>query len=296
MQSSCALVGDGTAKCWGSNGYGQLGTGDGAEHATAAPVVGLSGLKMLASGDYHACALGFDGVVSCWGGLLEDRRLPLAVPGLSDIVMIAAGGSHNCALRRDGTVWCWGHHFDGSVPEPIAVDGITDAKFIATGDSQGCAVLADGSVSCWGQSEDTSPSASAQGVSFVAQLALGNGFVCALTTQFRVSCWGNQAPTGNPENVVVLTANQGSACIAQPNTFPQCSGGGQLASVGLSESSNGEPDLAQLKGVAIGAYHGCFVVGDPGARAAFCWGGNPRGQLGAYVEGSGSPVRVLDFP
>jgi alpha-tubulin suppressor-like RCC1 family protein len=297
VQSSCALVGDGTAKCWGSSGYGQLGTGvKGAEQATAATVVGLSGLKMLASGEYHACALDFDGIVSCWGGLLLDDRPPFAVPGLSDVAMIAAGGSHTCALRRDGRVLCWGHKFDGSVPQPIAVDGITDAKFIATADGHGCAALAGGAVSCWDQGDDMTLSASAQGVSDAALVAVGGGFSCVLTTQFRVNCWGSQAPSGNPEDVVVLTANERSACIAQPNTFPQCSGGNQLASTGLGESTNRELDLAQIKGVAIGAYHGCVVAGDPGARSAFCWGSNSRGQLGARVEDSVTPVRVLDFP
>jgi alpha-tubulin suppressor-like RCC1 family protein len=300
MQSSCALVGDGTAKCWGSNGYGQLGIGEwGVENVGPVPVVGLSGLKMLASGDFHACALGFDGVVSCWGGLLADDRPPFAVPGLSDVDMIAAGGSHTCALRLDGTVWCWGHGYDGSVPQPIAVEGITDAKFVATGDSQGCAILADGSVSCWDQSEVTTLTASAQGVSDAAQVVVSDaGFSCLLTTQFRVSCWGGLPPSGNPEDVVVLTASERSACIAQPNTFPQCSrngGGGQLAAMG-SESTNRELDLAQIKGVSIGPYHGCVVAGDPSARSAFCWGGNARGQLGAGVDDSGTPVRVLDFP
>jgi alpha-tubulin suppressor-like RCC1 family protein len=259
-------------------------------------VVGLGRLKMLASGDYHACALDDDGVVSCWGGLLNDDRPPFAVPGVSDVVMIAAGGSHTCALRRDGTVWCWGHRFDGSVPEPSAVDGITNAKFIATEDVHGCAALADGSISCWEETDDNTLSASAQGVTGAALVVVGNAFSCALTTQFRVNCWGSQAPSGNPEDVVILTANDRSACIAQPNTFPQCSGNNQLASTGLADSTNRELDLAQIKGVAIGAYHGCVVVGEAESRAAFCWGSNSWGQLGAGGDGSGTPVRVTDFP
>jgi hypothetical protein len=133
-------------------------------------------------------------------------------------------------------------------------------------------------------------------VTDAALVVVGNGFSCALTTQFRVSCWGSQAPSGDPEGVVILTANDRSACIAQLNTFPECSGGNQLASAGLAESTNRDLDLARIEGVAIGKYHGCVVTGDPGARSAFCWGGNSRGQLGAYVEDSGSPVRVLDFP
>jgi len=251
---------------------------------------------MLASGDYHACALDLDGVVSCWGGLLNDDRPPLAIPGLSDVVMIAAGGAHTCALRRDGTVWCWGHGFDGSVPQPVAVDGITDATFIATQDYNGCAALADGSVSCWDQSDGTTQAASAQGVRDAALVVVGNTFSCALTTQSRVNCWGSQAPSGNPENVVILTAYGSSACIAQPNTFPQCSGGNQLATTGLADITNPELDLARIKGVSIGAYHGCVVVGDLGARAAFCWGSNSWGQLGTGGGDSGAPVRVLNFP
>jgi hypothetical protein len=300
VQSSCALVGDGTAKCWGNNDYGQLGNGEKRGGALkAAPVIGLSGLKMLASGEYHVCALTFEGTVSCWG-LINDSSTPLPVSGLSDIAMIAVSASDSCALRRDGTVWCWAKNSD-----PVAVVGIDDATFIAVGNAHRCAVLADGSVKCWGSNgggelgDGTTASSQApvwaKGMTDAVLLALGSGFSCALTTQLRASCWGDRAPSGTADDVVLLTADDESACIAQVGTFPQCSGS-ELPAMGLTGLVDADLDLAELKGMAFDSGHGCVVVGDAGARSAWCWGSNVWGQLGAGTEASSAPVRVEQFP
>src|SRR6185503_15623744 len=75
---SCALLQDGTVKCWGHNGFGQLGADpDGAtpeteDSATAIPVVGLPDpadheVVALTTGSAHTCALLDDNTVFCWG-------------------------------------------------------------------------------------------------------------------------------------------------------------------------------------------------------------------------------------
>jgi alpha-tubulin suppressor-like RCC1 family protein len=76
-EHSCALLtGSGNPVCWARNCRGQVGaeTYTSVLHATPyslytapSPVQGLAGVKAIAAGAYHACALLGDGSVKCWG-------------------------------------------------------------------------------------------------------------------------------------------------------------------------------------------------------------------------------------
>lgn len=62
----------GAAHCWGSNNWGSLGagtgTGVGSSSAVPVPVVGLNaGVRTLANGSYHGCAVLEQGAIRCWG-------------------------------------------------------------------------------------------------------------------------------------------------------------------------------------------------------------------------------------
>jgi len=64
---ACALLNDGSIKCWGDNTYGQLGDDARYGSNTPLPVSGLSGATAVDLGLQHSCALLQDGTVSCWG-------------------------------------------------------------------------------------------------------------------------------------------------------------------------------------------------------------------------------------
>ncbi|MFY8159445.1 MAG: RCC1 domain-containing protein, partial [Ilumatobacteraceae bacterium] len=58
---SCALMSNGTVKCWGDAAYGQLGNGNFNPQKTPVSVlasegVGLSGVSAISTGTWHACA------------------------------------------------------------------------------------------------------------------------------------------------------------------------------------------------------------------------------------------------
>jgi alpha-tubulin suppressor-like RCC1 family protein len=75
--STCALLSDHTAWCWGDNAYGELGTGSLIPGFLPAPtpVQGLSNVVQLASGPggYTVCALLDDSSVRCWGANYADQ-------------------------------------------------------------------------------------------------------------------------------------------------------------------------------------------------------------------------------
>ncbi len=64
---TCAALSDGSARCWGANGNGQLGTGS-LGSLTPLPVVNLGPdvFSVTARGS-HTCALNRSGAIQCWG-------------------------------------------------------------------------------------------------------------------------------------------------------------------------------------------------------------------------------------
>lgn len=319
VQHSCALVGDGTAKCWGSNDYGQLGNGGGSGVSQAASVVGLDNVSSLAATDYGTCALTAAGSVYCWGlgptdtnampG--EDPGTPHALTGFTQITMIATGTAHLCALRSDGKVLCTGVATDaiGGTGSVNVVSGIENATFVAAGHDHSCAILMDGSVQCWGSnqygqvgslaSSSTAVPVPVEGVTGARMLALGREFSCAITTDFSVTCWGTDFPP-SLEDVIGIAAREGNACLAKVDGTVVCFGE-ELATEsgirsGLCAATVPGFDLEHLEGLAVSPIHACAVVGDGAARATWCWGNDKRGQLGTGPNDGGGPERVPLFP
>jgi hypothetical protein len=128
----------GNVTCFGDNHFGQRGIGDFEE--TDIAITALTGAKELALGDSHACALGDDGRVHCWGkntagavgptwlasppcGAHTCEPSSVEVNGLPPIAAIAAGGDRTCALAVDATLWCWGGENDREFGAPVRVAG-----------------------------------------------------------------------------------------------------------------------------------------------------------------------------
>ena len=146
---ACALLASGTARCWGANYGGQLGTGT--RNQALRPVTvsnpggtgPLSGVVHLETGEGHTCAMKNNGQDLCWGynnhgqvgdGSTTDRLRPVGVANPSGSrFMIGAtgidgGGYHSCAVVN-ATIRCWGFNEAGEVgdgtrtqrPRPVTV-------------------------------------------------------------------------------------------------------------------------------------------------------------------------------
>lgn len=170
---SLAVKTDGTAWSWGSNQFGQLGTGNTTARTTPGAVTGVTGVTAVAAGGSTSYFLLSDGTVRSVGlhnsnglttGMLGDGSsvgmvtTPVTVSGLTSVTQIAAGQSHALALKSDSTVWAWGENglgqlgvgstTDSNVPVPVA--GLPPIAAVGAGPSSSFAIGTDGSVWAWG--------------------------------------------------------------------------------------------------------------------------------------------------
>ena len=96
---TCAVRNDGTVRCWGNNGSGQLGDTSFTDRPTPVAVGGLTTAVAVSAGSTcHTCALLADGTVRCWGdndygqlgdGTTTNGATPVPVAGIRPAAAIA---------------------------------------------------------------------------------------------------------------------------------------------------------------------------------------------------------------
>ncbi len=222
---TCAVLTDGTVRCWGAGGGYQLGNGGTSTFPTPQSVLGLEDASIqVSTGGSTSCALLVDGRVSCWGygspytstGSAGNPHKPTA--GLTDPLGVTAvalsGGSaaaadSHCALLASGQVKCWGMvPGDGSsfsVSPQTVLLGTRRAVAVDTCGTHSCAVMADGKVRCWGYNFDgqlgigsaTSPiwvpvevAGLSNAIAVSTACYTGDSYTCAVRADGRVYCWG----------------------------------------------------------------------------------------------------------
>lgn len=307
ISGSCAVVSQGveqgTVRCWGGNGHGDLGLGGSSISGYSTkplPVVNVTNAVQVAAADEHVCALLATGHIKCWGksiglgngveGPEFGEPTPVAVVNVANAVQITAAYGDACALLDDGHVDCWGANVEGRLGPggggeedhytPVTIPGVANAVEVTADREVTCARLEGagievGRVECWGSD---------------AHGAFGDGTngLAHLTP----------SPVAGVPSAIQITAGEDHLCAlvheaGQPVGQIKCWGWdafGQLGDDNLGYIRKAEYVVEEQRlpvsgaeHVSAGAEHTCAVFRSgaafKGATVA-CWGSDARGQLG----------------
>ncbi len=258
------LKSDGTVLAWGSNGSGQLGTGNYTSSTTPVAVPGLAGVVDVAARGSFSMALKADGTVWVWGNNSDNlagyatsggvfRNVPTQVAGMKNMIGIAAAfdGLTAFALDKNRAAWSWGNNGNGELGNgsgpkgvPAQIANTSDVTRISATNSQVVALRSSGAALAWGYNNSADSlrvggykgsyaPASAVNVSTIATLEAvpsnTSGLFMATDAQGNVLSWGDT-------NSGLLTCHQvsGSATgsLSQPYTITGLTGITQVAGGG----------------------------------------------------------------
>lgn len=175
-----ALTADNKLYAWGSNTYGELGTGDNTARniPTLVNISSLNGsIKALAAGDSYSMVLTTAGKIYAWGnngygqlGLNDtnNRNIPTEVATTNmdgTVAAISAGGSHALALTTTHKLYTWGNNNYGQlgfgdttsrkVPTEVPTSGFSGAVIsLAAGDTHTLVLVSPGKLYAWGNNDN----------------------------------------------------------------------------------------------------------------------------------------------
>lgn len=187
---TCAILDNGAVRCWGFNGFGEIGLGQGTgyhlgdnEPVASRPTIDLGPGRTataIAAGGNHTCAVLDDGTLRCWGrndhgtlglgavGNVGDNESPSALPPVylgpgRTAVAVDTGEKNTCVLLDDATVRCWGDNTWGQLPTNAPVVGDDElpvlppvalgrpVRAVSVGTEAICVTRDDARAYCWGR-------------------------------------------------------------------------------------------------------------------------------------------------
>lgn len=302
---ACALNSNGSAWCWGDNTWGQFGNATDDASAVPVPAAGERTFTALAAAGDHTCGFTEGGDLLCWGRN-DVAELGISTPFSLPVPEEVAGGPYDrlhagfyasCGTNEAGGVECWGgSRWVGSLPvaadatcpgyyavldwpctrSPTAFDTGVGFQTLDMGLFFGCGRTDADRVACFGMNDfgqlgtEAAESCSSGGAQrpcatspvvvsddlTVQSVATGDIHACALDSAGAAWCWGAQIAnfgelgTGVQEGAATPTA------VMTEVRFR---------------------DVWAAKGNSIGG-HTCGL--DDGG-AAWCWGHNEEGGVGA---------------
>jgi len=327
---TCAILDDGSVRCWGFGANGRLGYGNTASvlSPSAAPPVDLGAGRTataITAGASHTCVILDTGAVRCWGNgaagrlgygnqeSIGDNETP-AAPGVVNLGpgrtarAIAAGDFHTCAILDDRSMRCWGFGGSGQLgyggPDPGSGGSPASIGDDETPAAAGPVPITAGRT--------------------VRAVAGGTGHTCAVYDDATVHCWGfganGRLGYGNGDHLtsaseagpvslgpgrtaIAIAVADAHSCAVLDDGAVRCwgvgangrLGYGNTTSIGDNElpSSAGPVDLGagrSARAITAGFDHTCALLDDGSAR---CWGFGGNGRLG---NGGTSSVGDTEVP
>ncbi len=203
---------------------------------------------------------------------------------------------YTCALKDPGSFWCWGLNASGKLGDgtttnrnlPTQVGSDTDWVAFSMADHLTCGVKQDQSLWCWGSQTNTRPAGNTIHTATnttpvlekvqtqfppglvpaetpgrpIKDVGLGDAHTCVLTDTAQILCIGDEPKVGSPRPLIGFDGWRPIAASLLPaNT--------------------------RFKDLSVGSKHSCGVTE---SDTAYCWGQNPRGQVGSGTHADAVPV------
>jgi alpha-tubulin suppressor-like RCC1 family protein len=303
---ACVIMQDGSVRCWGSNAFGQLGTGTSdagpipAYEGTPRPVLGLSNATSIAaSGDGVAgttCVVSDAGAVACfgsdaWGQLgragtnpQSPNPDPLPVEALQ-AKSVTLTNTFALAIGTDDRLWSWGTNDTrqlarttsgpdaGSASVAAHADSVVDTVRACAGTSKtGFVVSAAGELLSWGGGtfDQLGRPSSLERDPVPFPIAMSD--VSSVTTGSAHACAlhdGSVYCWGKNDHGQLGTGRRAEELLPTPAVLPT-----GVYAVALTAGGNDT----------------CVITAD---GTLYCWGANGSGQLGASAPvDQASPVKI----
>lgn len=300
---TCALVTDGSVRCWGLNTGGSLGRKTPAQSFAPVSVRFLDDAIAIAAGGNHNCAIRSNRTAVCWGpsdiNPDQQNEIPTSVDEvrngvhrvLTDVIAISTSGDHSCVVLEGGRVRCWGRNTYGQIgdgttedrryPVPVMIADssgnlteLTGARRVAAGVRHTCAIVEDG-LYCWGYNGE-------------GQLGTHDTQSSLLPRRVR------EQGSGYLFEVEKVTAGWDQTC-ADVHGRVRCWGNNQYGAVGELDEERMEDGFSSIPVIVFGHWGGplagpqslsaglratCTVAAEHGGSNVYCWGSNEHGQLG----------------
>lgn len=251
----------------------------------------------------HSCGLDPGGRAWCWGnnqwgqlgnGTTGSSPVSQRVAGGHAFVSLAVGRLHTCGLTADGGAFCWGDNGLGQLADGTNVNRLTPVPMtagpafhaLALGLTHACGVDGAGALFCWG--------GNGQGQTGVASTDTCSVF------GLEAPCVKRPVQVSLPSSVVRVAAGEGHTCALTADGRGWCWGENGWGQLGVGRFGGTAPAPEAVLGdvrfqeIAAGAQHTCALDLD---GAAWCWGRNTQGTLGAdSLELHQDRPRPVDMP
>lgn len=270
--NSCAILNNGSVKCWGSGNYvpgGTVDIGDQPNEVRNHTPINLNGAtaQKIACGKSHACVLTNTNEVKCWGSgtggkLGQDSTAnigPGVIPSVNlgsmvSPVEISAGQNNSCAIVRDlqdgnkKKLKCWGFGAYGT----LGYNNTTD--------------LGDGDLLPLSEMGDNLPFVNFGTSDEVESIWSGYRHSCAKLSSGNYKCWGS----GDYVNGIYSSSlTDAGDAPGEMETLPNIGFGAGFTILDITPTSLG----------------GCGLLQNGVNKFIKCWGRNDDAQLGFGASG-----------
>lgn len=311
-EHTCARTGTGVVWCWGDNGKGQLGIGDGTTNASAPTKVPLTFVAAQLSARGNAtCVVGQEGELACWGNDGTPNTSPFVYTAVPKIDRVSVGGEENpgggtfgksLVMLPTGEV----RSFTLTSLATVTLGGVKAAQAgIAAGGLHACIFDAAQAVSCLG--DDThgqlgqgtpnhGPTLIGVGGVLAVEVVAGYQHTCARDQTGGMTCWGDNQfkQVNNTTDVIVGTPDpvdislvdgmgaggHHTAALKGGKLFLWGDNASKQSSQGASAVIADPTEYTGLGGnvvaVSLGGAHTCALIAGGVLK---CWGDNASGQV-----------------